>query len=66
MLSGILSSDVNGEEGRESGGCIVVKTRSTGVVDPIPVTFTLYHLVRLGVHSNLDVILLSGPSLIVV
>ncbi len=29
-----------------------------------PVTLTLYHFVKLGGHSNFDVILLSGPSLI--
>jgi hypothetical protein len=28
-----------------------------------PVTLTLYHLVRLGGHSSLAVILLFGPSL---
>jgi hypothetical protein len=35
-------------------------------VDGIPVTLTLYHLVRLGGHSSLAVILLLDPSLIVV
>ena len=45
---------------------IYISALSIGVVVPIPVTFTLYHLVWLGVHSNLDVILLSEPSLIVV
>jgi hypothetical protein len=33
-------------------------------VDDIPVTLTLYHLVRFGGHSSLAVILLSDPSLI--
>jgi hypothetical protein len=33
------------------------------IVEGIPVTFTLYHLVKLGEHSSLEVILLSGPSL---
>ena len=34
------------------------------IVEGIPVTFTLYHLVKLGEHSSLEVILLFGPSLI--
>ena len=56
--------DIIGDGGKKGGVCISVPALFAFVVVLIPVTFTLYHLVKLGVHSNLEVILLSGPSLI--
>jgi hypothetical protein len=53
-----IVSDVDGDDGDNDDNDDVV------IVEGIPVTFTLYHLVKLGAHSSLEVILLFGPSLI--
>ena len=58
--------DINWEDGgeEEGEGDGDGRERSTlSWIDDIPVTLTLYHLVRFGGHSSLAVILLSGPSL---
>ena len=60
---GAIVSDVDGddedddEDDNDGDGDNVV------LVEGIPVTFTLYHLVKLGKHSSLEVILLFEPSL---
>jgi len=54
-----IVSDVGGDDDGDD-----VDNNDVVIVEGIPVTFTLYHLVKLGAHSSLEVILLFGPSLI--
>jgi hypothetical protein len=56
-----IVSDVDGDDGDNDDND---DNDDVVIVEGIPVTFTLYHLVKLGAHSSLEVILLFGPSLI--